>query len=710
MRLERLALVMAAWALAAPSVAQTNGSELRLNAYTTSLQSWPSVALQPGGGWVAVWQSYQQDGSGFGVYGRRFQGGTPGPEFRVNTTTTGRQYYGKVAAARDGSFVVVWSSAEQSLQGAIMTRRFGADGAPRGAEFRVSASTTLDEDAPAVAAASDGGYMVTWTRRDGPQDFSTDVFSRRLDASGAPVGAEVRVNTYTTDSQILPSLAQTARGDWIVVWDSFFQDGSDFGVFGRRLDAAGQPLGAEFQSNTHTTHTQDDAVVAAGARDGSFVVAWTDWSPKAQLGDIMVQRYRADGVPRGAAFSANAPSTLGLMWPGAAMDETGAFVVSWHTYQYAYPVPVEDVMARRFEADGTARGAEFRVNTDATGLQARSVVASDAVGNFTVAWQSRSEVNGDGDVSAQRYGGLVPDAEEADRTATSTSDGNGVIEPNERVRLVPSWRNLRADRVAPLGTLSSITGPGGGTYEIVVADADYGPIEPGSAGHCSSCPEVRISGPRPATHWDAAAEEHQLEFMGQHKAWLLHLGDSFNDVARSRPTYRFVETLLHRGITSGCTAVSYCPTLETTREQMAVLVLLAREGAGYRPPACGTPRFGDVPASSPYCPFVEEVARRGIAGGCASGLYCPTQAVTREQTAVFVLRALDPSLVPPPCAAPPFGDVPASSPFCPWIQELSRRGIVAGCGGGDYCPGVPVTREQMAVFLTATFGLALYGP
>jgi hypothetical protein len=46
-----------------------------------------------------------------------------------------------------------------------------------------------------------------------------------------------------------------------------------------------------------------------------------------------------------------------------------------------------------------------------------------------------------------------------------------------------------------------------------------------------------------------------------------------------------------------------------------------------------------------------------------------------------------------------FNDVPASNPFCPFIEELSRRGITGGCGGGNFCPGDPVTRQQMAVFL-----------
>ena len=56
-----------------------------------------------------------------------------------------------------------------------------------------------------------------------------------------------------------------------------------------------------------------------------------------------------------------------------------------------------------------------------------------------------------------------------------------------------------------------------------------------------------------------------------------------------------------------------------------------------------------------------------------------------------------------------YADVPASSPFCRWIEELSRRGVVTGCGGGNYCPAVSVSREQMSVFLTVTFGLTLYG-
>jgi hypothetical protein len=74
--------------------------------------------------------------------------------------------------------------------------------------------------------------------------------------------------------------------------------------------------------------------------------------------------------------------------------------------------------------------------------------------------------------------------------------------------------------------------------------------------------------------------------------------------------------------------------------------------------------------------------------------------------AVFLLVALEGvSYVPPPCTTPEFADVPCSSGFARWINELVERNITVGCGGGNYCPGDSVTRAQMAVFLCVTFDL-----
>jgi len=169
--------------------------------------------------------------------------------------------------------------------------------------------------------------------------------------------------------------------------------------------------------------------------------------------------------------------------------------------------------------------------------------------------------------------------------------------------------------------------------------------------------------------------------------------------------------MIRDGISAGCGGGNYCPANTVTRAQMAVFLLRSKGGPLFTPPSCVTPTFADVPCSSPFAPWVDELAARSVTAGCAGGNYCPASSVTRAQMSVFLLRTFEGSTyTPPPCVTPTFSDVPCSSGFARWIEELVRRGITAGCGGGQYCPATPVTRGQMAVFLTVTFGLSLSGP
>jgi hypothetical protein len=141
---------------------------------------------------------------------------------------------------------------------------------------------------------------------------------------------------------------------------------------------------------------------------------------------------------------------------------------------------------------------------------------------------------------------------------------------------------------------------------------------------------------------------------------------------------------------------------------MAVFLLVSKEGSAYSPPACVTPMFTDVPCSNPFSKWINELANplRAITSGCGGPNYCPTTPVTRETMAVFLLRTEGgPSYNPPNCVTPVFNDMPCNSGFAKWVNELVARGITAGCGGGNYCGSNPVTRGQMAVLLVATFNL-----
>ena len=170
--------------------------------------------------------------------------------------------------------------------------------------------------------------------------------------------------------------------------------------------------------------------------------------------------------------------------------------------------------------------------------------------------------------------------------------------------------------------------------------------------------------------------------------------------------WQWVTTLVRNQITAGIGNALYGVDDPAKRKQMAVFLLKSKYGVCYTPPPCVTEAFADVPCSSGFAPWINELVAEGITGGCGGGNYCPDSPVNRQQMAVFLLKTHDGgSYVPPDCTSQNFADVPCSSPFAPWIYELVRRGITAGCGGGNYCPLNPNTRGQMAVFLTNTFNL-----
>jgi hypothetical protein len=179
---------------------------------------------------------------------------------------------------------------------------------------------------------------------------------------------------------------------------------------------------------------------------------------------------------------------------------------------------------------------------------------------------------------------------------------------------------------------------------------------------------------------------------------------TFLDVPSHLQSWRFIEAVENAGITGGCGTGNYCPASSVTRQEIAVFLLKAKFGICYAPPPC-TGVFPDVPCPSTFANWIEDLAAQGITGGCGGGNYCPQNPVRRDQMAVFLLKAEHgPSYVPPPCNGD-FPDVPCPSQFADWIEQLAAEAITGGCGGGNYCPLNPNTRGQMAVFLVKTFKL-----
>ena len=188
----------------------------------------------------------------------------------------------RVASDAAGDFVVVWRSLRPGRQRLRHLRpAVQRSASPRGASSRSTPTTTGDQFAPAVAMDAAGDFVVAWNS-DASQDGSNyGVYAQRYNAAGVAQGGEFQVNTYTTSSQACPAVAMDAAGDFVVAWQSYGQDGSGYGVYAQRYNAAGTAQGSEFRVNTYTTNAQRFPTVAMDAA-GDFVVAWAARRPGRQ--------------------------------------------------------------------------------------------------------------------------------------------------------------------------------------------------------------------------------------------------------------------------------------------------------------------------------------------------------------------------------------------------------------------------------------------
>jgi glucose/arabinose dehydrogenase len=111
------------------------------------------------------------------------------------------------------------------------------------------------------------------------------------------------------------------------------------------------------------------------------------------------------------------------------------------------------------------------------------------------------------------------------------------------------------------------------------------------------------------------------------------------------------------------------------------------------------PEFTDI-ASSTFIDDIHWLFYQGITGGCGGGRFCPRSAVTRVQMAQFLVRAFDHPSTSTDYFTDDNGITGESS-----INALAEAGITSGCAPNRFCPTRPVTRAQMAIFLTKELDL-----
>ncbi len=305
------------------------GLEFQVNTTATDNQINPTVAMDAAGNFVVTWASNLQDGSGYGVYAQRFDasGVAQGGEVLVNTTTANSQTTPSIAMAANGSFAITWTSGGQDPDGSsgIYAQRFDASGVAQGSEFRVNTYTTGVQQLTSIDMDAAGNFVVIWAS-DLQDGSGYGVYGQRYDANGVAQGGEFQVNTTTADSQLYHDVAMLEDGRFVVAFQS--RSGGTYEVYLQRYAADGTAIGGEIRANTTTVSGNQPIPSLTADDDGNITVVWNNSGDGSGAG-VYGQRLDWAGNLIGSEFLVNSTTTGNQVYAEVVAQAGGRFVVAW---------------------------------------------------------------------------------------------------------------------------------------------------------------------------------------------------------------------------------------------------------------------------------------------------------------------------------------------------------------------------------------------
>lgn len=165
------------------------GEPFLINQTRANNQRSPLFAALPGGGFVAVWESFGQGGALYDIYGRVFgSDGTGSDEFWISEGAEGNHMTPFVTPRADGGFAVGWTN--QTAPQHVVMRSYDTNGTPRGPSQLVSlddARLLSRNRNIEVVELSDGRLLLAWDAIEGRY---TDIFARTLASETAPAGPD----------------------------------------------------------------------------------------------------------------------------------------------------------------------------------------------------------------------------------------------------------------------------------------------------------------------------------------------------------------------------------------------------------------------------------------------------------------------------------------------------------------------------------------
>lgn len=367
----------------------------------------PRVARLADGGFVVVWTAVDEaNGTSFGWARRYTASGIPAsPPFRVNEATSYWIEEIDVAGLTSGGFVVVWSSYDQDGSGyGIRMRRHDAAGIPQGEEETVNSTAAGHQYHPAIAGLAGDWFVVVWTSV-GQAETQSSIYSQRFNASGSRAGGEERVDPGwqdARDASVSPAVTHRSGGGYAVTWSTYVYAPDDVATFVRLFRANGEPVG--YEGYGYTGARSAIGSIAPGTGGGVNVI--TLWDHNSAGSHIKIHRISATGttIDVGTVNYASPGSK-----PGITLTSLGSRRAIWKDVMYDPQTGTNrvGVFGQRLGSGALPIGDPFRISPGGSAAPIdhdSPGIAPHGDGGFVAIWTAIDQSSARRGIFAQRYG------------------------------------------------------------------------------------------------------------------------------------------------------------------------------------------------------------------------------------------------------------------------------------------------------------------
>jgi len=365
----------------------------------------PKLAKLTNGNFISIWEASDIDGDGRGIAGQLLaSNGLPlGSVFQINEDVAGNQRTPHFTSLSNGNFIASWHE-DSTPSGAVEVyfRIFNASGIPITQQIQANQVTNSNQLYIKHTEISGERIVLGWSS-DGADSDGFGSVARVIDFSGNFLTDEFAINSHTNNNQHEPKFAPLQNGGFVAVWTSHGgQDGNLHGAYGQLFDSSLQKVGSEFQINTYTTSYQS-AFQVLNLNNSNFVAIWTSHLQDGSEEGIYGQIYQEDGTAIGSEFRINTVTSGNQTQPSAIATEDGGFYVVWSSNSSSHGSNSWDVFGQRIDSSGNKIGSEEQINTFETSFQRNPGITEAGNGEALVLWSTANHDDGLGGGVAGKF-------------------------------------------------------------------------------------------------------------------------------------------------------------------------------------------------------------------------------------------------------------------------------------------------------------------